>query len=244
MWPNAARAWISFSWRRFARRRRRAPWRPGSARAVLRAPRPRQLRASRRDCRRSEDCHPPVSCRSTSSQVRIGRDERPGLPPGVGLTSKGLLFTLGTLGPGGRQGQLKVETLLLPISASGKVGKKTAAEHVQVVKRVPSGTSSDQLGLRPETFEPGIYRLDLVFRDGGGEAPWPATRCTSRSRTRAAKSQLAVNGTSFAPAETVFVQVRNPGTDVVYYDDSYALERFDGSCLGGGPSRSRRSGSA
>jgi len=161
-----------------------------------------------------------------SSRVRFDRDQRPGLPPEVGLTNRGLLFGLGALGTGGVRVDWKIESLLMPINAKGKAARKPAAKRVQRVRRVRSGPGQS-IGLRPNTFKAGLYRLDIVFRDGDGKR---LGRYSTYFKISAPHSEfgLAVNGTSFNPTETVFVQVRNPGTDILYYGDDYLLERLVG----------------
>jgi hypothetical protein len=158
------------------------------------------------------------------SRVRIGRDQRPGLPKGMGVTDKPLAFDLGALGTGGVKVDWKVETLLTSIRPSGKP-RKAAASRVQRIRRVPSGPGKS-LGLRPGTFKPGLYRLDLVFRDGGGER---LGRYSEYVKVVAPRSEftLALSAPAFRPEDPVYAQVRNPGTDPLSYAGGYLLERLD-----------------
>lgn len=80
----------------------------------------------------------------------------------------------------------------------------------------------------PFQFKPGLYRVEIVFQNRAGKRLgrfgnyFRALRLNPNHR-------LTLNGTSFAPGQTVFAQAGEFGVGWISLNDVYSIESYDGS---------------
>lgn len=80
----------------------------------------------------------------------------------------------------------------------------------------------------PFRFRTALYRLEVVFRNRSGAKLGRFVEHVRALRYRS-NPELALNGSSFGPGETVFAQARELGSGWLSLYDTYSIERYDGA---------------
>jgi hypothetical protein len=78
-------------------------------------------------------------------------------------------------------------------------------------------------------FEPGLYRLEIVFENGAGRRLGRFGEYFRAIRPTAQKARLTLNGPSFLPNEMVTARAEEYGVSWLSLHDTYSIEVYDGS---------------
>lgn len=97
-------------------------------------------------------------------------------------------------------------------------------------KRIDSLGSQRTVSLRvPASVKPGLYRLEVVFRDGANRRLGRIGEYVRALQPAGRSGRLTLNQTSFLPGETVTAEAEEPGIGWLEVNDVYSIETYDGS---------------
>jgi len=126
-----------------------------------------------------------------------------------------------------------VTTSLVRVDRRGRTLRLMASSHRGVTRpgpRVPRTEKGSHTPFRLSfDFEPGLYRLEIVFEDRAGQRLGRFGEYFRALRPKREAPRFSLNGTIFRPGDTAIARVENYGGGWLTFGVGYAIEFFDGS---------------
>lgn len=119
-----------------------------------------------------------------------------------------------------------VTAKLARLNPRGSVSEALGWSRKHVASLGPNGNVSFRL---PSPGKLGLYRLEIVFRNGARDRLGRFSEYIRVLRPTAPYSRLTLDKTSFLPGETVSARVEEHGIGWLEVNDVYSIEIYDGS---------------
>lgn len=121
-----------------------------------------------------------------------------------------------------------VTAKLARVDRSGRVVRELSFSRKHITRL--GGESHDRTEFPlPFRFSPGLYRVEIVFRDGSGRRLGRFVEFRRAIRPTVPDDRLALNGTSFHPGETVSAGATEYGVGITDFRDIFSIEKLEGT---------------